>query len=165
MARRQRPKFPFPLGLCACKLAGMRVRPMTAADADALADLAASVPGHIVPRHEIQRSTVRAWVVEEDGAAAGPLGYVICSVVADEAEILALATRPEARRRGLGRALLNAATAAARDAGARRVLLEVARDNAAARRLYESAGFAVFNVRRGYYRASGQDALEMELVG
>jgi ribosomal-protein-alanine N-acetyltransferase len=44
------------------------------------------------------------------------------------------------------------------------VTLEVARSNSAARALYESCGFATFNVRRGYYRASGDDALEMELV-
>ena len=41
------------------------------------------------------------------------------------------------------------------------MILEVASSNTPARRLYESTGFSVFNVRRGYYRG-GDDALEME---
>lgn len=159
---------------------------MSPADAIAVTDLAATVPGHVEPREELARASVRAWVVEDDGCddlsgeGRGPLGdaggatpgqaggrtlgYVICSFVLDEVELLALAIRPEARRRGAGSALLRAAIAGARAESARRVLLEVARDNAAARRLYERAGFVVFNVRRGYYRATGQDALEMELL-
>src|SRR5690606_26593862 len=94
---------------------------------------------------------------------APPLGYALGWWVIDELEILALGVLPAARRGGVGRRLLEHAIEAARASGGRRVLLEVARSNTAARQLYERAGFAVFNVRRGYYRASGDDALEMEL--
>jgi ribosomal protein S18 acetylase RimI-like enzyme len=51
------------------------------------------------------------------------------------------AIRPDHQRRGLGRALLDATLAAARAIGLQ-VKLEVHRDNVAAIRLYESAGFA-----------------------
>jgi ribosomal-protein-alanine N-acetyltransferase len=51
--------------------------------------------------------------------------------------------------------------ATTRTQGGHRVLLEVARGNAAAVALYESLGFRVVNVRPRYY-PSGEDALEME---
>ena len=71
-----------------------------------------------------------------------------------------LATRGAA---GAGRAAADAlATGGA--AGGARVTLEVARSNKAALALYEGAGFECFHVRRGYYRHSGEDALELELL-
>lgn len=48
---------------------------------------------------------------------------------------------PEARGRGVGRTLLEAARAHARAAGARRVELRVARANTRAQALYEAMGF------------------------
>jgi ribosomal protein S18 acetylase RimI-like enzyme len=48
---------------------------------------------------------------------------------------------PDARRSGVGRALLEAAHAFARERGAVRVTLETARDNASAQRLYEALGY------------------------
>ena len=48
---------------------------------------------------------------------------------------------PEARRHGVGRLLLEASAAAARGAGATRLVLETARDNFAARALYRAAGW------------------------
>jgi ribosomal protein S18 acetylase RimI-like enzyme len=48
---------------------------------------------------------------------------------------------PEKRGRGLGRALLETAMAAAREAGATHIELNTGESDAAARALYESAGF------------------------
>ena len=46
------------------------------------------------------------------------------------------------------------------------VFLSYSRDDQTTARRFaeglERAGFTVFNVRRGYYRATGDDALEME---
>ena len=47
----------------------------------------------------------------------------------------------DARRSGIGTLLLDAASAAARAAGATRLVLETGRENAAARALYRSAGW------------------------
>jgi ribosomal-protein-alanine N-acetyltransferase len=91
--------------------------------------------------------------VLRDGA-----GFVLARVAADEAEILTLAVVPEARRAGLGGALLAEAMAAAVLRGAAAMFLEVSDRNLPARALYAAAGFAEVGRRRRYY-ADGSDAL------
>lgn len=81
-----------------------------------------------------------------------PAGFVLARVAADECEILSLGVRRASRRSGLGRELLRAALNVANASKARAVYLEVAEDNAAARRLYEVEGFSAAGRRRGYYR-------------
>lgn len=85
-------------------------------------------------------------------------GMVLARVAADEAEILALAVIPPARRQGRGAALLAGAEARAAAGGARTMYLEVADRNGAARALYARAGYVPAGRRRGYYR-DGDDAL------
>lgn len=92
--------------------------------------------------------------------AAGDQGFILCRVVADEAEILTLAVRPEARRRGVGRVLVGAASATARGSGAERLFLEVAHDNASALALYRSVGFTEVGRRRAYYPRSDGTAAD-----
>lgn len=102
-------------------------------------------------------------LVAED---AGPAAFILCRAVAGEAEILTLAVEPAARRRGLARALVEAAAGVARIAGAEAMFLEVADDNVAAIGLYEAAGFDRAGLRRGYYDRGPQgyvDALVMRL--
>ena len=93
-------------------------------------------------------------------------GFVLIRAVADEAEILTLAVRPAARRKGLGARLVRAATARATAIGATRMFLEVAEDNAPARALYRALGFEAAGRRPRYYsRAEGPavDALLLVL--
>ncbi len=85
-------------------------------------------------------------------------GMVLARTAAGEAEILTLAVRPERRRRGTGRALLEAAMREAASRGAGEMFLEVALRNAGARALYLAVGFAEMGVRRRYY-SDGTDAL------
>ncbi|MGD9879976.1 MAG: ribosomal protein S18-alanine N-acetyltransferase [Reyranella sp.] len=95
------------------------------------------------------------------------VGFALHRVVADEAELLTIAVRPALRRRGAGRRLLDAVIAQVREAGARSLFLEVAVDNQAARRLYETTGFQIVGVRAGYYRRSdcgAADGLVMRLT-
>ena len=96
-------------------------------------------------------------VVED--AAGGLLGYVVALVVGPEAEIADLAVAPEARRLGIGRALLRRVLAELGEVGARTVYLEVRESNRAARTLYEASGFGSVGRRRGYYRHPVEDAL------
>lgn len=86
---------------------------------------------------------------------AGPVGFVLLGLAADEAEVITLAVLPPARRRGIGRTLVAAAASRAAAAGAGRLLLEVAEDNAAALALYHGAGFTAVGRRRGYYARAG----------
>ncbi len=81
----------------------------------------------------------------------GQRGFAIGRHAAGEAELLTIAVLPVARRRGLGAGLLAAFHEAAREGGARTAFLEVARTNAAARALYDRAGYAEIGCRRGYY--------------
>jgi [ribosomal protein S18]-alanine N-acetyltransferase len=137
----------------------MMIREMTPQDCEALGALRDEVWLGIDPEVELAGRLTRAWVV--CGAAGDALGYALGWWVVDELQLLAIGVLPRARGCGLGRALLEHLASHTHAAGGRRVILEVASSNTAARRLYESAGFRVFNVRRGYYRG-GEDALEME---
>jgi [ribosomal protein S18]-alanine N-acetyltransferase len=88
----------------------------------------------------------------EDTATGRVEGFILDLILAGEAEILTLAVAPQSRRQGVARQLLADLVDRARRAGARGIGLEVAADNPAARRLYESCGFAPGGRRRGYYR-------------
>lgn len=78
--------------------------------------------------------------------------FVLARVVADEAEILSLATLPTMRRKGLARSLVVTAAEDAAGRGAGKIFLDVSMANAAARALYQGLGFAEVGVRRTYYR-------------
>ena len=118
-------------------------------------------------------SFAKAWSANEIGqfvAAPGCLslivstapeqpvrGFLIVRSAGDEAEILTLAVEPSRRREGLGRALLAAAIASLREAGAKRLFLEVETGNESARGLYQSLGAVAVGLRPRYYE-HGADA-------
>lgn len=86
------------------------------------------------------------------------LGRVLTPDPGGEAELLTLAVRPDARRKGAGRALLAAFEAGARTGGAAEAFLEVSEVNAPARALYAAAGWGEAGRRPRYY-GDGSDAL------
>ena len=101
---------------------------------------------------------------EERGAlggdgARGPVGYVVAMIAGLEAEIADLAISPSARRRGIGRALLDRLLADLEAEGVGAVFLEVRESNHAARALYASREFQGIGRRRRYYRLPVEDAL------
>ena len=95
----------------------------------------------------------------DEGSLIGYAGLAVYPP--DEAWVNNIAVRRDRQRHGVGRALLDELLAAAGRRGIRRVMLEVAADNAPALKLYESYGFDVVGVRRGYYQPSNTDALVM----
>lgn len=91
------------------------------------------------------------------------LGFSLARTVADEAELLLLAVRPDSRRRGIGRSLLQHFQSTALDKGAEHLHLEV-RDGNQAVSLYNESGFTVVGRRRAYYNGgdgSFYDALSL----
>lgn len=99
-------------------------------------------------------------VAEEQGKIAG---YVVALDAADEGEILNLAVAEGGRRRGLGRALVEAIVAALSERDVRQVYLEVRESNAAARTLYAGFGFKDVGRRKAYYRRPVEDAIVLRL--
>lgn len=80
-----------------------------------------------------------AIVVEEDGAV---LAYTWVQELGDTGYVRHVVVAPDARGRGLGRALMDAAAARFRAAGLACWCLNVKPENATARRLYEAVGMA-----------------------
>jgi [ribosomal protein S18]-alanine N-acetyltransferase len=102
------------------------------------------------------RAGEEAWVAEGD---AQLIGFLVARAVASEMEIQNLAVLPTARRRGIGRALLQHALYWASSNGIARVFLEVRHSNATARQFYEAHGFVCTGARRNYYHGPVEDAL------
>lgn len=106
-----------------------------------------------------QNQVARCWVMR-DGARV--TGYLCLWEIADEIHITNVAVHPDARRHGIGRALLRRVIDDARRRRLRLAVLEVRPSNDEARALYESFGFQVVGRRHGYYYDTGEDALVME---
>jgi ribosomal-protein-alanine N-acetyltransferase len=137
-------------------------------------DLASFVPSElgigaeeprIVRERSLREELVRPWArlraAREDSGVL--LGYALFWHVVDELQLLNLAVAIPARRRGIGRALMDDLIGYGRANGVARILLEVRAGNAAAIALYEQLGFTRFNVRERYY-ADDEDAIEMALM-
>lgn len=107
----------------------------------------------------MENPAVFALIARENGSQ----GFVMAWAVGGDAELLTVAVVPEARRQGIGAALVTAATAAASTRGAASMHLEVAEDNHAARALYAKLGYEEAGRRREYYaRPNGRvDAIIM----
>ena len=76
---------------------------------------------------------------------------------------MTLGVLPDARQKGIGRALTTALLQHCRDQGVRQVFLEVRAGNEAALALYRDLGFKIIDRRRRYYRNPEEDAAIMRL--
>jgi len=86
------------------------------------------------------------------------VAYGVLMLAPGEAQILNLSVVPDARRKGLGRALLRQFVDDARWLNAAQIFLEVRASNAAAIALYETEGFAPVARRLGYYPGAAAEA-------
>jgi len=92
------------------------------------------------------------------------VGYVCYWNVVDECHILNIAVHPKHRRKGIATAILKILEAASRGRHVVRILLDVGRNNHAARSLYKKCGFHTVGFRKNYYAESGDDALLMDKI-
>ncbi len=79
----------------------------------------------------------------------------------EEGQITNIAVSPVHRRKGYGKAILEALLRHAPIGGARCVFLEVRTSNLSAISLYERAGFLTVGTRRNFYTSPREDALVM----
>ncbi|MFP3167609.1 ribosomal-protein-alanine N-acetyltransferase [Thermoproteus sp. CP80] len=91
------------------------------------------------------------------------LGYIITCVEGSAAHIISIAVRQEARRRGVGSALLCTALRLLKNRKVEKIYLEVRMSNKNAIDLYKKAGFQIVEVLRNYY-SDGEDGYRMELT-
>lgn len=78
-------------------------------------------------------------------------GFALGRAVVDEAELLTIVVSPEARRKGVARALLGQFERHAVEHAAATCFLEVAANNTAAISLYASLGYRESGLRKAYY--------------
>lgn len=141
-------------------------KPMASARAEAISFEAATAPVlaalHAESFDEGWTEADFAELLAMPGAAAAlallagqPAALLLTRRAADEAEIITLATRPAARRRGLARQLVERQLGELINQGVRTIFLEVAESNTAARALYTSLGFTEAGQRKGYYKRNG----------
>ena len=92
-------------------------------------------------------------------SGSGVRGFLVARHIAPEWELENIVVALDARRAGVGKQLLDALLAEARETNSQSVFLEVRESNAAARSLYEKAGFRLTSRRKSYYTNPLEDAV------
>lgn len=141
----------------------LQAEPMTPEDLDSVLEIErASFPAPWSENmflEEMRHRHSRLKVFRQQGEI---VGYVCFWEVLDEAHLLNIAVHPQKRGRGFGnRIMAHLEEICLRD-GLKRIILEVARRNTAARGLYKKCGFNSIGFRKKYYAVVEDDALVME---
>lgn len=136
-----------------------------------------TVPSQLAALHHRAFTTTRAWNAAEfesllvnphcflciessDTGQTSLSAFALGRVIADEAEILTLATDPNQRRHGYARKCLYQFERIAKNRGAVTAFLEVAADNLAAVALYKSTGYQIHAKRAAYYNRKQGPAVD-----
>lgn len=97
------------------------------------------------------------WLVAMAGNVVA--GYVGSQTVLGESDMMNLAVRPEFRRNGVARELVQALVEGLKKRGSHCLTLEVRVSNGPARKLYETLGFVQIGRRPNYYQHPREDGL------
>ena len=137
---------------------GFAVRRAERRDLDALEELEQGFPGDRISRASLSRLLGRdsaiVLVAETDGQVVGD-AIVLFRTGFRTARLYSMIVSPEHRGKGVARALLAQAEAAARERGSVSLRLEVREDNRAAIALYSSEGYEVIGGAPDYYEDGG----------
>ena len=120
-------------------------------------------PAEMAELHRTEPTGQRAW--SNALTVTCNTGFAVGQIILDEAELFLIITKPENRKQGVGRRILATFEQQALQNNIRRIILEVAYSNVAARALYTSNGYQQIAVRKNYYTfPSGRrvDAIVME---
>ncbi len=138
----------------------LKLRPMEASDADAVVTIQVASPEiaqwTAQDYERLSSAGMMAWVAEVQGVI---VGFLVARRIASELEILNLSVRPDARRRGIGHALIQFAFAWGKEFDARSAFLEVRASNRGALQFYKRHRFEETGRRRLYYSNPVEDAL------
>jgi ribosomal-protein-alanine N-acetyltransferase len=131
-------------------------------------------PAEMAKLHRAEPTGHRAWseaefsaMMSADNALSVTFddGFALGQLLLDEAELFLIMTKPERRNQGVGNKILARFEKRALQNEIRRIVLEVAASNAAARAFYSSNGYKQIAVRKNYYVFPGGshiDAIVME---
>ena len=131
-------------------------------------------PAEMAELHRAEPTGQRAWSETEFSemlSASNAVsvtcdgGFAVGQVIVDEAELFLIITKPEHRKQGVGHRILATFEQQAFQNAVRRIILEVADTNTAARALYSANGYQQIAVRKNYYtfpNGSYADAIVME---
>ncbi len=131
-------------------------------------------PAEMAQLHRSEPTGQRAWSESEFStmlSASNAIsvtcdaGFAVGQVIVNEAELFLIMTKPEHRKQGIGHRILATFEQRALQNNIRRIILEVAYSNVAARALYTSKGYQQIAVRKNYYTfPNGRrvDAIVME---
>jgi [ribosomal protein S18]-alanine N-acetyltransferase len=154
----RRPSDPLPAP------GGLVLRRAGKQDVDRVVEIEREGFAHPWSRELVERELDHPWsrlLLAEDGAGGRVVGYIVFWIVHDEVHVLNVAAAVDARRRGVGRALMCAAEEEGRVRGARLSTLEVRKSNEAAIALYGLLGYRRIGVRPNYYAEEREDAIVM----
>ena len=137
-----------------------RIRPMEEGDLPSVSAIEKACSTMPWSEEELRKSfendALYRFYVAEDGDAV--IGYLSASVVLDEVNIDNLAVAENARRKGVGRALMEKLLSDALTWGSAAAVLEVRDSNEPAIRLYEGLDFVQIGFRKDYYRNPAEGA-------
>ena len=144
-------------------MADYKVRALSEADLDGLMELEqacfSSPWSRESYRHELtENDLAHYWGVFEGERLIGFAGYWL---ILDEGHITNVAVAPDKQNQGVGRFLVQGVINGCLAGGGKYLTLEVRASNAAARHLYEQAGFVSYGCRPNYYDDPKEDAVIM----
>jgi ribosomal-protein-alanine N-acetyltransferase len=138
------------------------IAPATPADITAIDDIEQHSFKSPWSRQTFEGELLREWARIDVARHAGRI-IAFCNywLVTTELHVLAIATHPDFRARGVGAQMLAHVLEVACATGCSLATLEVRRTNKPAIAMYERAGFKTVHVRARYYQDDGEDALVM----
>lgn len=149
---------------------GIEIRPLDAADLDAILGIAENLTDAPHWSRERYEEAVRAdapvpriALVARDTRSSEVAGFTVASLVVPEAELETIAVSAERQRQGIGSRLLDALIHKLEAEGVTELHLEVRATNLQAIRFYESKNFKKTGDRRRYYVDPEEDAAIMSL--